>query len=59
VLNRSVVRSTADQNHRNKQVTSKLDLQDRMNSLDVNPSPITRNNHHKQKIRGPSVDVSN
>jgi hypothetical protein len=60
VLHISVVWSAADANHQNKRVAFKPDVQDRINRLDLKPSPIIRNNHHKQKIRGINDDdVSN
>jgi hypothetical protein len=58
VLYRSVVQSSENSNHRNHLLAFKPDVQDRINRLDVKPSPITRNNNHTQKIRGPNDDVS-
>jgi hypothetical protein len=58
VLHRSVVQSSVNDNHRNKLVVFKPDVQDRINRLYVKPSPITRNNNHTQKIRGPNNDSS-
>ena len=59
LLHRSVVRPAADAKHRNKRVSIKPDVQEIINRLDVKTSPITRNSHTKQKIRGPDDDVSN
>ena len=50
----SVVRSAADANNRNKRVSFKPDV----NKLDAKLSPGSRNNHAKQKIRGPNDCVS-
>jgi hypothetical protein len=49
----------ANTNHPNKQVIFKPDVQEKIIKPDVKSSPIGRNNHHKQKIRGPNDDVSN
>jgi hypothetical protein len=46
-------------NHQNKRVAFNPDVQDIINRLDVKTILITRNNHHKQMIRGPNNDVSN
>ena len=59
MLHRSVVRSAADANHRNRRVSFKPDVQEIINRLDLKPSPITRNNYPKQRVRGPNDDVSN
>jgi hypothetical protein len=51
VLHRSVVRSAADANHRNKRVSFKSDVQEMINTLDVMPSNLAGNSHSKQKTR--------
>jgi hypothetical protein len=51
VLHRSVVRSAADANHRNKRVSFKPDVQEMINRLDVMPSSLPGNSHSKQKVR--------
>jgi hypothetical protein len=42
VLHKSDVQSAADANCRNKRVVFKQDLPDRVNTLDVKPSQITK-----------------
>jgi hypothetical protein len=49
ITHRNAVQSAAGTNHRNKQVAFKLDVHNIINRLDVKLSPITRNNHIKQK----------
>ena len=51
VLHRSVVRSAADANHRNKGVSFKSDVQDSLIKLDIKPSAAIRNSHSKDKSR--------
>jgi hypothetical protein len=50
-LHRSVVRSAADANHRNKRVSFKPDVQEMINNLDVMPSNLPGNSHSKQKSK--------
>jgi hypothetical protein len=47
VLHQSVVRSAADANHQNKQVSFKPDVQEMINKLDVMPSNLPGNSHSK------------
>ena len=58
VLHRSVVRSAADANQRNKQVLLKSDVQDSLNLLDKNSSFAFKNSHPKFKSRKVHDDVS-
>jgi hypothetical protein len=58
VLHRSVVRSTADTNHRNKRVSFKPDIQEMINKLGVMPSNLPRNSHSKQQIKKQNNDVA-
>jgi hypothetical protein len=52
VLQRSMVRSAADSNHRNKRVSFKLDVQESL-------SFVCKDSHHKHKSRNTNNDVSN
>ena len=58
VLHRSVVRSAADANQRNKQVLLKSDVQDSLNLLDKNSSFAFKTIHPKFKSRKVHDDVS-
>ena len=58
VLHRSVVRSAADANHRNKRVSFKPDVQEMINKLDVMPCNLPGNSHSKQKTRKQNDDVA-
>jgi hypothetical protein len=58
VLNRSVVRSAADGNHRNKQVSFKPDVQVMISKLHVMPSNLLGNSHSRQKTRKLNNDVA-
>ena len=58
VLHRSVVRSTADANYRNKRVSFKLDVEDSLIKLDIKPSADFRHSHSKDKSRAFSDSVS-
>jgi hypothetical protein len=60
VLHRSVVRSAADANHRNRRVSFKSDVQKSHKLLDTKPSLsfAWKDNHHKHKSRKTNNDVS-
>jgi hypothetical protein len=51
VLHRNVVRSAADANHLNKRVTSKPDVQERLDELDNESRIIRKNWHPKSKSK--------
>jgi hypothetical protein len=51
VLHRSVVRSAADANHRNKRVSFKSDVQDSLIKLDIKPIADFRYSQSKNKSR--------
>ena len=57
-MHRSVVRSAADANHRNKRVSFKPDVQEMIIRLDVMPSNLPGNSHSKQKTRKQNDDVA-
>jgi hypothetical protein len=61
VLHRSVVRSAADANHRNRRVSFKSDVQESLKLLDTKPSLsfVWKDSHHKHKSRKTNNDVSN
>jgi hypothetical protein len=59
VLHRSVVRSAADANHRNKRATCKSDVQESLKLLHTKPSFVWKDSHHKHKSRNTNNDVSN
>jgi hypothetical protein len=61
VLHRSVVRSAADANHRNRRVSFKSDVQESLKLLVTNPILIfvSKDSHHKHKTRRTNNDVSN
>jgi hypothetical protein len=54
VLHRSVVRSAADANHRNRRVSFKSDVQESLKLLDTKPSFVWKESHHSHKSR---VDI--
>ena len=58
VLHRSVIRSAADANHRNKRVSFKPYVQEMIKQLDVMPSNLPGNSHSKQKVRKQNNDVA-
>ena len=58
VLHRSVVRSAADTNHWNKQVSFTLDVEDSLIKLDIKPSADFRHSHSKDKSREFNDSVS-
>jgi hypothetical protein len=58
-LHRSVVRSAADANHRNRRVSFKSDVQESHKSSDTKPSFVWKDSHHKHKSRNTNNDVSN
>ena len=58
VLHRSVVRSAADANHRNKRVTFKPDVQEMIEKLDATSNNVPRRNLPKQKTRKQNEDVA-
>jgi hypothetical protein len=55
----SVVRSAADDNHRNKRVSFKSDVQESSKLLNNEPSFVWKDIHHKHKTRKTNNDVSN
>jgi hypothetical protein len=57
-LSRSVVRSAADANHRNKRVTFKPDVQQMIEKLDRTSNNVPRSNLPKQKTRIHNDDVA-
>jgi outer membrane protease len=61
VLHRSVVRSAADDNHRNRRVSFKSDVQASHKLLNTKPSStfFWKDSHHKHKSRRTNNDVSN
>jgi hypothetical protein len=59
VLHRIVVRSAADDNHRNKRVSFKSDVQESSKLLNNKPSFVWKDIHHKHKSRRTNNDVSN
>jgi hypothetical protein len=61
IVHKSVVRSAADANHRNRRVSFKSDIQESLKSLDTKPSLsfVWKDNHHKHKSRNTNDDVSN
>jgi hypothetical protein len=61
VLHRSVVRSGAGGNHRNKSVSFKSDVKESIKLLDTKPSLsiVWKDSHHKHKSRRTNNDVSN
>jgi hypothetical protein len=58
VLHRSVVRSAADANHRNKRVSFKPDVQEMIEKLDTTSYNAPRRNLPKQKTRKQNEDVA-
>ena len=58
ILHRSVVRSAADINHRNKRVSFKPDVQEMINKLDVMSCNVPRNSHSKQETRKQNDNVA-
>jgi uncharacterized protein (DUF1499 family) len=58
VLHRSVVRSAADANHQNKQVTFKPDVQQMIEKLDRTLNNVPRSNLPKQETRKHNDDVA-
>ena len=58
VLHRSVVRSAADANHRNKRVLFKSDVQDSLIKRNIKPSADLRHSHSKDKSREPNDSVA-
>ena len=58
ILHRGVVRSAADSNYRNKQISSKSYVQDSLIKLDIKPCVDFRNSHSKDNSRGNSDNVS-
>jgi hypothetical protein len=59
VLHRSVVRSAADANHRNRRVSFKSDVQESLKLLDTKPSFGWKDSHHKHKSIKTNNDMSN
>jgi hypothetical protein len=61
VLHTSVVRSVVDDNHRNKRVSFKSDVQVSLKLLDTEPILffVWKDSHHKHKSRKANYDVSN
>jgi hypothetical protein len=61
VLHRKVFISAADDNHRNKRVSFKPDLQESLKLLDTKPSStfVWKDSHHKYISRKSDNDVSN
>jgi hypothetical protein len=61
VLQRSVVRSAADDNHRNKRVAFKSDVQEPLELIVTNTRFILvwKDSHHKHRSRKTNNDVSN
>jgi hypothetical protein len=59
VLHRSVDRSAADTNHRNRRVSLKSDVQESLKLLDTKPSFVWKDIHHKYKSRKTNNVVSN
>jgi hypothetical protein len=59
VLHRSVVRSAADANHRNKRVSCKSDVQESLKFIGTKPSFVWKDSHHKHISRKTNNDVSN
>jgi hypothetical protein len=53
------VRSAADASHRNKRVSFKSDVQELLKLLDIKPSFVWKDSHHKHKSRESDNDVSN
>ena len=53
-----MVRSAADANHWNKQVSFKLDVEDSLIKLDIKPSADFRHSHSKDKSRAFNDSVS-
>jgi hypothetical protein len=58
VLHRSVVRSAADDNHLNKRVTFKPDIQKRTDNLDNGSRIISKNSYSKNNVRDIHNEVS-
>jgi hypothetical protein len=60
-LHRSVARSAADANNRNRRVSSKSNVQESLKLLDTKPSLtfVWKDSHHKHKSRRANNDVSN
>jgi hypothetical protein len=60
VLHRSVVRSAAYANHRNRRVSFKSDVQELLKLLDTKPSLnfVWKDSHHKHRSRRSNNDVS-
>jgi hypothetical protein len=59
VLHRSVVRSAADDSHRNRRVSFNSDVQESLQLLDTKPSFVWKDIHYKHKSRRTNNDVSN
>jgi hypothetical protein len=59
VLHRSVVRSAADDSHRNRRVSFKSDVQESLKVLGTKPTFVWKDSHHKHKSRRTNNDVSN
>jgi hypothetical protein len=49
VLHRNVLRSAADANHRDKRVPFKSDVQESLTLLDIKPSFVRKDSHHRHK----------
>jgi hypothetical protein len=61
VLHRSVVRSAADANHRNRSVSFKSDVQGSLKLFDTKPSLtfVWKDSHHKHESRNTNNYLSN